>query len=81
MRPYQHADGKNLAPLLNGSGVVDRDAIYRHYPHDNEHPQSFSACVIHAGDWTRIEAEPLSTRPSGDENIKGHSRGGLPCGR
>lgn len=56
LRPYQHIDGKNLAPLLSGNGKLDRPAIYWHYPHYNQHPQSFPSGVIRAGDWKLIEA-------------------------
>ncbi len=55
-RPYQHADGRNLVPLLTGSGGLDREAIYWHYPHYNQHPQSFPSSVIRAGNWKLIEA-------------------------
>ncbi len=43
-------------PILTGSGGLDRDAIYWHYPHYNQHPQSFPSGVIRAGDWKLIEA-------------------------
>lgn len=55
LRPHQHVDGKNLVPVLTG-GRLDRDAIYWHYPHYNQHPQSFPSGVIRAGDWKLIEA-------------------------
>lgn len=56
LRPHQHVDGENLVPLLTGSGGLDRDAIFWHYPHYNQHPQSFPSGVIRAGDWKLIEA-------------------------
>jgi arylsulfatase A len=56
LRPHQHVDGKNLAPVLTGSGGLQRDAIYWHYPHYNQHPQSFPSGVIRAGDWKLLEA-------------------------
>jgi arylsulfatase A-like enzyme len=55
LRPHQHLDGQNLVPLLIGSGVLDRDALYWHYPHYNQHPQSFPSGVIRAGDWKLME--------------------------
>ena len=55
LRPHQHVDGRNLVPVLTG-GSLDRDAIYWHYPHYNQHPQSFPSGVIRAGDWKLIEA-------------------------
>ena len=54
-RPHQHIDGRNLAPVLAG-GSLDRDAIYWHYPHYNQHPSSFPSGVIRAGDWKLIES-------------------------
>jgi len=56
LRSHQHVDGENLAPLLTGSGGLQREAIYWHYPHYNNHPQSFPSGVIRAGDWKLIEA-------------------------
>jgi arylsulfatase A len=54
-RPFQHLDGQNLMPLLDGSGAIDREALYWHYPHYNQHPQAFPSGVIRAGDWKLIE--------------------------
>lgn len=56
LRPYQHIDGKCLVPILTGSGSLQREAIYWHYPHYNQHPQSFPSGVIRAGDWKLIES-------------------------
>ena len=56
LRPYQHADGRDLTPVLTGSGSLGRDAIYWHYPHYNQHPESFPSGVVRAGDWKLIEA-------------------------
>ncbi len=55
-RPFQHVDGRSLVPVLTGHGDLDRDALYWHYPHYNQHPQSFPSGVIRAGDWKLIEA-------------------------
>ncbi|MBL7133370.1 MAG: sulfatase [Phycisphaerae bacterium] len=55
LRPHQHMDGKSLALVLSGAGGLDRDALYWHYPHYNQHPQSFPSGVIRAGDWKLIE--------------------------
>ena len=55
LRPHQHVDGENLVPVLTGNGSLGRDAIYWHYPHYNQHPQSFPSGVIRAGDWKLIE--------------------------
>ena len=32
-RPEQHRDGISLVPLLKGSGSLNRDNLYWHYPH------------------------------------------------
>ena len=55
-RPHQCVDGVNLVPVLTGQGSIDRDAIYWHYPHYNQHPQSFPSGVIRSGDWKLIES-------------------------
>ncbi len=55
-RPYQHLDGESLVPVLTGASGLQRDAIYWHYPHYNQHPSSFPSGVIRAGDWKLIEA-------------------------
>lgn len=54
-RRYQHRDGEDLTPVLTGAGKLDRDAIYWHYPHYNQHPSAFPSGVIRAGDWKLIE--------------------------
>ena len=56
LKPHQHIDGKNLVPILTGAGSFDRDAIYWHYPHYNQHPSAFPSGVIRAGEWKLIEA-------------------------
>lgn len=55
-RPCQHVDGESLVPVLTESGRLNRDAIYWHYPHYNQHPSSFPSGAIRAGDWKLIEA-------------------------
>ncbi|MGI9429342.1 MAG: sulfatase [Bythopirellula sp.] len=55
LRPHQHLDGRSLVPVIRGSGLIDRDALYWHYPHYNQHPQSFPSGAIRAGDWKLIE--------------------------
>ena len=56
LRPHQHIDGENLVPILTGTGELDRQAIYWHYPHYNQHPESFPSGVVRAGNWKLIEA-------------------------
>lgn len=55
-RPFQHLDGESLEPVLTGQGQLGRDALYWHYPHYNQHPQSFPSGVIRAGEWKLVEA-------------------------
>lgn len=55
LRPHQHVDGKNLLPVLSGEGWLKRDAVYWHYPHYNQHPQSFPSGVIRSGEWKLLE--------------------------
>jgi arylsulfatase A-like enzyme len=55
-RPHQHVDGVSLAPILHDTGSLDRDAVYWHYPHYNQHPQSFPSGVIRMGDWKLVES-------------------------
>lgn len=56
LQPHQHRDGRSLVPVLTGAGSLDRDALYWHYPHYNQHPQSSPSGVIRAGDWKLIES-------------------------
>ncbi len=55
LRPHQHVDGANLVPVLREQGKIQRPAIYWHYPHYNQHPESFASGVVRAGDWKLIE--------------------------
>lgn len=60
LMPFQHLDGKSLVPVLSGrahaeSGAFQRDAIYWHYPHYNQHPESFPSGVLRSGRWKFIE--------------------------
>src|SRR4029079_19624595 len=49
-----NVDGVSLASLLKGSGAVQRDALYWHYPHySNQLGRPGGA--IRAGDWKLIE--------------------------
>ncbi len=55
MLPHQHQDGLNLVPLLKGANSWDRDALFWHFPHYNNHPSSFPSSVIRMGNWKLIE--------------------------
>jgi arylsulfatase A-like enzyme len=50
----QHPDGCSLVSLLQGSGTLDRNAIYWHYPH--YHGSAWNpGAAVRAGDWKLIE--------------------------
>lgn len=46
-------DGSDLKPLLNGSGELDRSAIYWHFPHYRHAPGPYS--IVRDGDWKLIK--------------------------
>lgn len=54
-RPEQHVDGLSLAPLLEGSGALDREALYWHFPHYSNHGMQSPAGAIRRGDHKLIE--------------------------
>ena len=55
LRPSQHRDGMNLQPLLEGENSLDREAIFWHFPHYNQHPSAVPSSVIRKGPWKLIE--------------------------
>jgi len=54
LRPKQHIDGVSLAPLLKGTGTLQREAMYWHYPHYHGSGNRPSGAV-RAGDYKLIE--------------------------
>jgi arylsulfatase A-like enzyme len=56
-RPKQHLDGKSFLPVLRGTGGMERDTLYWHYPHYvHMHHLSTTPCsVVREGDWKLIE--------------------------
>jgi arylsulfatase A-like enzyme len=54
-RPEQHCDGVSLAPLLTGTGALERTAIYWHFPHYSNHGMQSPGGAIRAGDDKLIE--------------------------
>ena len=53
-KPQQHPDGVSLMPLLSGSGPLDRQAIYWHYPH--YHGSAWKpGGAMRCGPWKLIE--------------------------
>ena len=53
-RPEQHMDGVSLTPVLKGSGPLDRDAIYWHYPHYSNQG-GFPGGAVRMGDYKLLE--------------------------
>jgi len=53
--PHQHQDGISLGPVLRGENAPERDAIFWHYPHYNQHPQSNPVGIVRRGNWKLIE--------------------------
>ena len=53
--PSQHRDGLSLLPLLQGEQTLDREALFWHFPHYNQHPSSYPSSVIRRGPWKLIE--------------------------
>ncbi len=53
-RPSQHRDGLSLAPLLKGTGTLDRDALQWHFPHYHSNVATPMGS-LRAGDWKLIE--------------------------
>ncbi len=47
-------DGADLMPLLKGTGELEREALYWHYPHYSNQG-GFPASAIRMGDWKLIE--------------------------
>jgi len=51
--PEQHEDGLSLAPLIKGTGSIERDALFWHYPH--YHGSGATPCsAIRMGDYKLI---------------------------
>ncbi|MBN13492.1 MAG: hypothetical protein CMI17_10930 [Opitutaceae bacterium] len=55
LRPYQHQDGLSLSALLKGETALDRENLFWHYPHYNQHPHSTPVSIIRRGAWKLIE--------------------------
>lgn len=54
--PNQHMDGRDLTQLLQGNGKFDRETLFWHFPHYNDHPSSVPSSVIRKGEWKLIES-------------------------
>jgi arylsulfatase A-like enzyme len=52
--PEQHRDGVSILPLLKGTGGIDREAIFWHYPHYG-HTGGTPGSSVRCGDHKLIE--------------------------
>ncbi|TVS20808.1 MAG: sulfatase [Planctomycetaceae bacterium] len=55
LRPNQHLDGLNLAPLLRDADSLPRQSLFWHFPHYNNHPETVPQGAIRKGPWKLIE--------------------------
>jgi arylsulfatase A-like enzyme len=54
--PNQHVDGLDLSQLIQGKATsLNRQSLFWHFPHYNEHPSSLPSSVIRKGAWKLIE--------------------------
>lgn len=54
--PNQHLDGLDLSHLIQGKTTsLNRQSLFWHFPHYNEHPSSVPSSVIRKGAWKLIE--------------------------
>jgi arylsulfatase A-like enzyme len=56
LRPNQHEDGLNLLPLLRGETTLNRQGLFWHFPHYNNHPETRPSSAYRRGDWKLIES-------------------------
>lgn len=54
LRPDLHNDGISLMPILAGTGGIEREAIFWHYPHYGNQGDT-PGCSVRSGDWKLIE--------------------------
>ena len=55
LQPKQHIDGHSITPLFKGVEVLDREAIYWHFPHYSNHSMQSPGGAIRAGDFKLLE--------------------------
>ena len=55
LRTTQHADGVSIAPLLQGAEMLEREAIYWHFPHYSNHGMQSPGAAVRSGDYKLIE--------------------------
>jgi len=54
LRPQQHRDGRSLLPVLLGTGGLDREALFWHYPHYSNQGGG-PASAVRFGTWKLLE--------------------------
>ncbi|MCA9192134.1 MAG: sulfatase [Planctomycetales bacterium] len=55
--PNQHMDGLDLSDLIAGDQrQLNRESLFWHFPHYNEHPSSVPSSVIRKRNWKLIES-------------------------
>jgi len=54
LRPAQHQDGLSLVPLLQGSGTLNRESLFWHFPHYHSNVATPMGSM-RSGDWKLIE--------------------------
>lgn len=58
--PKQHQDGVSLVPLLRSNGLLNRDALFWHYPHYSNQG-GFPGGAVRMGDWKLVERYETGT--------------------
>lgn len=74
LKPEEHLDGRDLLPLLTGSGTIEQRPLYWHYPHYDETIPYSSAIidnwkVIRYPDDGQIELYDLDDDPMEKSNL------------
>ena len=75
-RSEQHLDGKSLTPLLDGKTMLDRPALFWHYPHYHGSAWTPGAAVragnwklVHHYEYDEIELYDLAKDPGEQKNL------------
>lgn len=55
LRSEQHVDGVSIAPLVSGTGSLDRAAIFWHFPHYSNHGMQSPGGAVRAEDYKLLE--------------------------
>jgi arylsulfatase A-like enzyme len=55
LSPTQHVDGISLAPLVRGTGSIEREALFWHFPHYSNHGMQSPGGAVRVGDYKLLE--------------------------